>query len=143
MRATECCQGSAHFQQFKSAQMNLFVAAKSVWNRSAITGERGWIQNDKIPAWNGLFMRFFRGLFLQPIENIHRFERTFFSRTIQGGVAPGNRNSLFALVQHADMRSTCACCVQSKPTHKTEAIQDLCSGGELSYFLVIQLLIEV
>ena len=83
------------------------------------------------------------GVGLEPVENIHGLERTFFRQAVGGGVAGGRGDGIGALVEQVDMRRARARRVQTEPAEKTEAIQNLRALCELRHGLIIHLLVEI
>ena len=90
-----------------------------------------------------LLVRFDGGVGLEPVENIHGLERTFFRQAVGGGVAGGRGDGIRALVEQVDMRRARARRVQAKSAEKTEAIQNLRAFGKLRHGLIIHLLIKI
>src|SRR5688572_5844141 len=79
--------------------MNFFVAAESVWNGSAVSGEGRRIENDQVVARDDLFVWAGSRLGFEPIEDIRCFERTAFGDAVNLGIFRRGRDSLGTLVQ--------------------------------------------
>ena len=143
MRAAERRQRAAGLEQLERAQMDFLVAAQRIGHGRAVARERRRIENDEIESRNDALVRFDGGVGLEPVENVHGLERTFFRQAVGGGVAGGRGDGIRALVEQMDMRRARARRVQAKPAEKTEAVQNLRVPCELRHGLIIHLLVEI
>jgi len=123
VRAAERRQRATGLEQFERAQMDFLVAAQRIGHGRAVARERRRIKNDEIESRNDALVRFDCGVGLEPVENVHGFERTFFRQAVDGCGAGGRGNGIRALVEEMDMRRACTNRVQAEPAEKTEAVE--------------------
>src|SRR4051812_29906410 len=83
------------------------------------------------------------GLGLQPVKYVNGLKRAGLGKTVTTCIALGRGDRLRTLVNHMDVSCARARRVQAEAAQKTETVEDLAPAGELSYSLIIDLLIEI
>src|SRR5258706_2514319 len=143
VRAAEGGQSATSLEQFQRTQMNFFVTAQRILDRSAVACKRGWIEDNNVKARNELFVRGGRRVVFQPIKDVGSFERAVLRQTVRLSVTGSHGDGVLALVHSVDVSGATACRVQREPTEERETVEDLGTGCQLPDQGIILLLVEV